>query len=209
MSKIHTYASSAITNNLISEGENMKDARHGFTIVELLIVIVVIAILAAISIVSYTGIQARANDTRMRSAASQLEKAIQTWSVDTGATRIYGGLNSTVPVSSTGCVDGESGWFGSAYICSAEQHLIAQKVITSDFTSSLPRNTYYPATSGGLSFMLYKCTGVPGMYALFWTLQRPTAAESASIDSVISRCGNSQIRDTWGMRAGKIFTLSS
>lgn len=39
----------------------------GFTIVELLIVIVIIAILAAISIVAYTGIQNRAHDTAVQS----------------------------------------------------------------------------------------------------------------------------------------------
>lgn len=40
---------------------------YGFTIVELLIVIVVIAILATISIVAYNGIQNRANDTAVQS----------------------------------------------------------------------------------------------------------------------------------------------
>ena len=38
----------------------MKSPRSGFTIVELLIVIVVIAILAAITIVAFNGIQERA-----------------------------------------------------------------------------------------------------------------------------------------------------
>lgn len=42
---------------------------HGFTIVELLIVIVVIAILASISIISYNGIQNRAKSTAATSTA--------------------------------------------------------------------------------------------------------------------------------------------
>lgn len=44
--------------------------QNGFTIVELLIVIVIIGILAAITIVSYTGITARANTAASQSAAS-------------------------------------------------------------------------------------------------------------------------------------------
>lgn len=43
----------------------------GFTIVELLIVIVVIAILAAITIVAYTGIQNRAAGTVLQSDLRQ------------------------------------------------------------------------------------------------------------------------------------------
>lgn len=48
----------------------------GFTIVELLIVIVVIAILAAITIVAYTGIQNRADESALQSNASQAGKKI-------------------------------------------------------------------------------------------------------------------------------------
>ena len=53
--------------------------QKGFTIVELLIVIVVIAILAAISIVAYTGIQARARTSSGQSLASQVEKKAQAY----------------------------------------------------------------------------------------------------------------------------------
>ena len=53
-----------------------KDTK-GFTIVELLIVIVVIAILAAISIVAYTGIQNRAKASAGQQTAAQLEKKAQ------------------------------------------------------------------------------------------------------------------------------------
>lgn len=58
--------------------------RHGFTIVELLIVIVVIAILAAISIVTYTGIQARAQATAIVSGLNQIDRSMRLWAVDEG-----------------------------------------------------------------------------------------------------------------------------
>lgn len=56
--------------------------KTGFTIVELLIVIVVIAILAAITIVAYTGIQERAQSSSAQSAASQAAKKIAAYAVE-------------------------------------------------------------------------------------------------------------------------------
>ena len=48
----------------------------GFTIVELLIVIVVIGILAAITIVAYNGIQNRAHDTAVQNDLSSMAKKL-------------------------------------------------------------------------------------------------------------------------------------
>lgn len=56
--------------------------KAGFTIVELLIVIVVIAILAAISIVAYNGIQNRARASSASSALNQASKRLAIFAID-------------------------------------------------------------------------------------------------------------------------------
>jgi prepilin-type N-terminal cleavage/methylation domain-containing protein len=75
----------------------------GFTIVELLIVIVVIAILAAITIVAYNGIQNRAKNQQMATAVGAYYKAMQLFSTDNN-----GGYPSSS--SSAGCL-GNSAYY--------------------------------------------------------------------------------------------------
>lgn len=74
----------------------------GFTIVELLIVIVVIAILAAISVVAYTGIQARANDARRANDIRQVAKLIEVYYAENGSYPSTGGLNVAFADSNCG-----------------------------------------------------------------------------------------------------------
>lgn len=59
--------------------------KQGFTIVELLIVIVVIGILAAITIVSYTGIAASAYAAKASSSAGAYVKLLEMYRVEHGA----------------------------------------------------------------------------------------------------------------------------
>lgn len=56
----------------------------GFTIVELLIVIVVIGILAAITIVAYNGVQAKARDSARIAKVKSISKAIELYHADNG-----------------------------------------------------------------------------------------------------------------------------
>ncbi len=62
-----------------------KHKQSGFTIVELLIVIVVIAILAAITIVAFNGIQSRAKNQQTVAAVRAYYTALKAYAVDTGA----------------------------------------------------------------------------------------------------------------------------
>ncbi len=75
---------------MLNNIHNVRSER-GFTIVELLIVIVVIAILAAITIVAYNGIQNRAHNSAQQTNAENLAKKLEA----------YASINGSYPVSNT------------------------------------------------------------------------------------------------------------
>lgn len=66
----------------------------GFTIVELLIVIVVIGILAAITIATYNGVQARAENAKTINSVNAYVRAI----------RSYATINNTYPIAAYPCL---------------------------------------------------------------------------------------------------------
>jgi len=62
---------------IISTNMWAKSEKKGFTIVELLIVIVVIGILAAITIVAFSGVQQRARDAKRQSDINTMQKQLE------------------------------------------------------------------------------------------------------------------------------------
>lgn len=75
----------------------MNKRRTGYTIVELLIVIVIIAILASITVVAYNGVQRRAKDTARYADLVQVDRLIQLYRVQ----------NDSYPIPAGGMVAGK------------------------------------------------------------------------------------------------------
>ena len=94
--------------------------QKGFTIVELLIVIVVIAILAAITVVAYNGIQERARQSKITSDLQMINKAIVVARVNqdkvlkdiTNCSHTSGAV--TASMGSTFCSTGSTSCYSSA-----------------------------------------------------------------------------------------------
>lgn len=112
----------------------------GFTIVELLIVIIVIAILAAISIVAYNGIQSRARDSARGDAFASLKQTLELYYID----------NAKYPVIS-GCDGGGS--------CDAD---VLQPFLVPSYIDRIPNDPQHPtkfiryiSTADGAGYGIY------------------------------------------------------
>lgn len=90
---------------VIMSGRKQNDRKYGFTIVELLIVVVVIAILAAITVGAYNGMQARARDSQRKQDLANLARGISLYSVDKGDYAVAG----------CGSAGSGTGWLSSDY----------------------------------------------------------------------------------------------
>lgn len=78
---------------------SLKKARSsGFTIVELLIVIVVIGILAALVVVTYNGIQQKARDTERKTDINALHGQLEAYQAQNGKYPTLDNINNVSPV---------------------------------------------------------------------------------------------------------------
>jgi general secretion pathway protein G len=115
--------------------EGMRKNTTGFTIVELLIVIVVIAILAAIGIVAYTGVQQRARNAIRSQDIASIQKALELFRVQHGrypyaeapGTNVPSGFTSSYPTS------------GYSFSVATDDSWL-RELRTSGFMSSMPKD---------------------------------------------------------------------
>ncbi len=146
-------------HHMITSSSHRSRAR-GFTIVELLVVIVVIAILAAITIVAYGGITQRANNARVISGVESYVKVFGLYKADnSGYPTQTGCLGANYPGGY--CWQGDSGAYQTNPALDAvlAQYLPQKPVlVTSLFSIGIGNNmrggALYHSSDGKLVFYL-------------------------------------------------------
>ena len=163
--------------------------QSGFTVVELLIVIVVIGILAAIVVSTYTSAQANARDTRRKNDLAQIRKSLIAYGTEKGDLIGLG--------SGCGYLGDGSGWFyyenglsngypKSIRRCITEAGFMPENIRDPSGTTTCAANTVCR------TYMKYTCTdGSAYVYASLETLPTSSSATDAT-------CATS-IDGTYGM----------
>ncbi len=173
-----------------------KTARQqtGFTIVELLIVIVVIAILAAISIVAYGGIQERARNAQRTQDVRTIAKALELYYINNGQYP-SGACGSSCPVNkkinSSWATTSDGSWS------------VLEAALVPDYISALPTDpkasTSTPAAiSGGYNYDYVVpggwCSAAAGnIYLLTYNLEGATSVNQDRNVPTGTSCPGTQV----------------
>jgi prepilin-type N-terminal cleavage/methylation domain-containing protein len=148
-----------------------KFNQQGFTIVELLIVVVVIGILAAIVIVAYNGITTQATWTKIQSNLKSIDKSLA----------IYHAQNGSYPVSS------------STWVYSCETGITNFIPELSSITPSLPQAPCENASNHSDTWV-YSSNGTD--YKIIHIRPNPSIADQVPANLQDTRYSSSQ--PTWG-----------
>lgn len=164
---------------------------RGFTIVELLIVIIVVAILAAVTVVAFNGTQQRARDAQRKSDVAQIAKLLKVWSADRGPMRTGSGCGS----SGNG-----DGWFnvqnGTTYPVSMMNCLINAGITNANIKDPSNVQSCSNGNTACRTYMKYTCT-VSGSTrtSIFANLETPP---DPAMD-MATACSGTAVSTNYGM----------
>lgn len=163
--------------NIAKWASRYKNPRtSGFTIVELLIVIVVIGILAAITVVAFNGVQSRARDTARKTDLVQIANAVRMYALDNNGS-----------YAEAGCGNGTgTGWLTTDYDGVGPYVPINTCLTQGGYLSKVLTDPSGLGSCGGLTcraYMKASCAAGTFLFANLETLPQTTTDTDAACQS--------------------------
>ena len=175
--------------------------KRGFTVVELLVVIVVIALLATIVTLAYRSSVDDSRYTARRAAVQQLEAAIGNLKMQKNTINVggYTANTSLVPDANGVCTYSAGGWIynstASTYPCSVGKMLLLAKLVPIDFFDKVPPNEELEGATNKseAAMMMYRCETSTNRWLIYYYLKKPTQQDTDAMTSLRDSCPNSAL----------------
>lgn len=123
---------------------NIMRKNKGFTLIEILVVVAIIGVLAAIGLGSFASTQAKARDSKRKSDLSAISRAVEMYYNDFGRYPTSDASGNIVGCGSTGTT--ACSWGGS---------FTATTTYMQDMPSDPNGNYFYVAGGGGANYQIY------------------------------------------------------
>lgn len=195
----------------------LNSSQRGFTIVELLIVIVIIGILAAITIVAYNGIQSRARAAAQVSVLSQASKTARTNYLTNGSYPIASALptNSGISLSITSDTSTETFCITATGTNYSAKNVNQTGTIADGPCDGQSGGSDYCPESSVAAINGYYCSGTTGSIASLYSntvkldasaAEVPTGTPGAYVGRQTTRDNNGS--NTFTIAGGEVYCVS-
>ena len=158
-----------------------RPGSRGFTLIEILIVVAIIAILASVVLIGLGPTQRSGRDARRISDLSEISNALE----------LYYQSNGTFLVAGSGWQKSGEGWLsyqaGANYTLSVEQGLVNAGVLSAVIRDPSGRDK--GTVAGQTGYMIYECPVLSVDFTLYAGLENPNQEELNQYASVTNECG--------------------
>ena len=174
--------------------------QRGFTVVEIMVVILVIAVLATIITFVYRDAQIEARDTARRATAQQVENAIGLLKFHTNTIETGGWTNDTSlgPDANGLCRYSSQGWIyydSSSYPCTMGHQLMNVKLLPKDFFETIqPNKESESPVPRQQAMMIYRCDN-NNRWLLYYHLEKPSPEDTNNLTRLRSGCPNNGVSE--------------